>query len=136
MVKKLLAKNTQFLRTATKYIKSFPKYQKKKEFYYYFSKKIYSQFFFVPYTTPSLSCCLYILFYSAINKKKHSFKKQNVKYKTPTRPIHDIFNFFFFIILRNQRNKPLKENLKKIAFYSSMEKKVIITYQKIVPSLL
>jgi len=80
--------------------------------------------------------CLYILFYSAINKKKHSFKKQNVKYKTPTRPIHDIFNFFFFIILRNQRNKPLKENLKKIAFYSSMEKKVIITYQKIVPSLL
>merc|ERR1712079_408565 len=94
----------QFLRTATKYIKSFPKYQKKKEFYYYyFSKKNYSQFFFVPYTTPSLSCCLYIY-------------------------------FFFFIILRNQRNKPLKENLKKIAFYSSMEKKVIIIHQKIVPS--
>jgi len=32
--------------------------------------------FFLFLTLLPLSCCLYILFYSAINKKKHSFKKK------------------------------------------------------------
>ena len=91
----------------------------------FFKKKLFS-IFFVPYTTPSLSCCLYILFYSAMYKKDIVLKNKMWNIKLLPDLFYDIFiyiQFFFFIILRNQRNKPLKENLKKIAFYSNMEKK-------------
>merc|ERR1712062_70455 len=50
------SKKTQFLRTATKYIKSFPKYQKKKKFYYYFLKELFSILFRSLHYSLSLSC--------------------------------------------------------------------------------
>ena len=92
----------------------------------FFKKKISLIFLFLT-LLPLSCCCLYILFYSAINKQKNivlNNKMWNIKLLPDLFMIYSyIFNFFFFIILRNQRNKPLKENLKKIAFYSSMEKK-------------